>query len=82
MATLAATHPTLLDFKARLDPSDKVAQVIELLAQRNQILDDMVWVEGNELTGHQTTGHEWNGIIELNTPVPRPVWFFIAVTAI
>lgn len=33
-------------------------------------------------TGHMTTGHEWNGIKELNTPVPRPVWFFLAVTAI
>jgi cytochrome c oxidase cbb3-type subunit III len=28
-------------------------------------------------TGHQTTGHEWNGIKELNTPVPKPVWFFL-----
>ena len=32
------------------------------------------------LTGHQTTGHEWNGITELNTRVPRVVWFFIIVT--
>ena len=32
------------------------------------------------LTGHQTTGHEWNGITELNTRVPRVVWFFILVT--
>lgn len=29
-------------------------------------------------TGHMTTGHEWNGIKELNTPVPRPVYFFLA----
>src|SRR5690606_5598890 len=28
-------------------------------------------------TGHMTTGHEWNGIKELNTPVPKPVWFFL-----
>lgn len=34
------------------------------------------------LTGHQTTGHEWDGITELNTRVPRAVWFFIAVTGI
>jgi cytochrome c oxidase cbb3-type subunit 3 len=27
-----------------------------------------------------TTGHEWNGIKELNTPVPRLVFFFLAVT--
>ena len=33
-------------------------------------------------TGHMTTGHEWNGIKELNTPVPRPVYFFLAATAL
>jgi cytochrome c oxidase cbb3-type subunit 3 len=26
-----------------------------------------------------TTGHEWNGIRELNTPVPRPVWIFLII---
>jgi cytochrome c oxidase cbb3-type subunit 3 len=31
-------------------------------------------------TGHMTTGHDWNGIKELNTPVPKAVWFFIVVT--
>lgn len=36
--------------------------------------------ERDPLTGHQTTGHEWNGITELNTHVPRAVWFFIIVT--
>ncbi len=29
-----------------------------------------------------TTGHEWNGIKELNTPVPRLVWFFLIATAL
>lgn len=28
-------------------------------------------------TGYLTTGHEWNGIKELNTPVPRAVYFFL-----
>ncbi|MDE2377918.1 cytochrome-c oxidase, cbb3-type subunit III [Bradyrhizobium sp.] len=37
--------------------------------------------ERDPYTGHQTTGHEWNGIKELNTPVPRPVYFFLIVTA-
>ena len=36
--------------------------------------------ERDPLTGHQTTGHEWNGITELNTRVPRVVWFFIIAT--
>ncbi len=29
-------------------------------------------------TGYLTTGHEWNGIKELNTPVPRAVYFFLS----
>ena len=33
-------------------------------------------------TGYLTTGHEWNGITELNSPVPRPVWWFMSVTHI
>jgi cytochrome c oxidase cbb3-type subunit 3 len=33
-------------------------------------------------TGHMTTGHEWNGIKELNTPVPRLVFFFLGATAL
>ena len=33
-------------------------------------------------TGYMTTGHEWNGIKELNTPVPRVVYFFLIVTAL
>ena len=33
-------------------------------------------------SGHMTTGHEWNGIKELNTPVPKPVWFFLSITAL
>ena len=31
-------------------------------------------------TGLYTTGHEWAGITELNTPIPRAVKFFYAVT--
>src|SRR5215468_682967 len=36
--------------------------------------------ERDAFTGYLTTGHEWNGIKELNTPVPRIVFFFLAVT--
>ncbi|MCF3594172.1 cytochrome-c oxidase, cbb3-type subunit III [Rhodobacteraceae bacterium LMO-12] len=32
------------------------------------------------LTGHQTTGHEWNGITELNTSIPRAIWWFILLS--
>ena len=30
------------------------------------------------VTGRMTTGHEWNGIEELDTPVPRIVLYFLA----
>ena len=33
-------------------------------------------------SGYLTTGHEWNGIKELNTPVPRLVFLALAVTAL
>lgn len=35
--------------------------------------------ERDPVSGYLTTGHEWNGIKELNTPVPRAVIFFLAV---
>lgn len=31
-------------------------------------------------SGYLTTGHEWNGITELNSPVPRAVWWFLGIT--
>lgn len=33
-------------------------------------------------TGRATTGHEWNGIEELDTPIPRVVLFFLVVTTL
>jgi len=65
MGVLATTHPTLLDIKNRLDPNGQVAQVIEMLNQTNEILDDAVWIEANELTGHTTS---------VRTGIPEPTW--------
>lgn len=65
MPPSATTHPTLLDVTSRLDPDDKVAVIAELLAQKNEVLDDMVWIEGNLLTGHTTT---------VRTGIPMPTW--------
>ena len=33
--------------------------------------------ERDPVSGYLTTGHEWNGIKELNTPVPRAIYFFL-----
>ena len=35
--------------------------------------------ERDPVSGYLTTGHAWNGITELNTPVPRAVWGFMTV---
>lgn len=55
MGALASAFPTLLDFAKSIDPDGKPARVAEILNQYNEILDDMVWQEGNLPTGHQIT---------------------------
>jgi hypothetical protein len=55
MATIGANALTLADWAKRLDPQGKVPSIVELLAQSNEILQDMLWVEGNLPTGHRTT---------------------------
>ena len=55
MATIGANALTLADWAKRLDPDGKVPMVVELLSQTNQMLDDMLFVEGNLPTGHRTT---------------------------
>lgn len=65
MSVLATTHPTLLDVAKRTDPDGSVAKVVEILNQTNEILDDMVWLEGNMTTGNKTT---------VRTGIPRPTW--------
>ena len=66
MATISsATMPTLADLAKRMDPDGNIAKVIEMLAQRNQILDLMPWAECNDGTGHKTT---------VRTGLPTATW--------
>lgn len=55
MSTLGTTALTLADWAKRIDPAGKIAKVVEILTERNEILEDMAWVEGNLPTGHKTT---------------------------
>lgn len=55
MAVKGLTALTLADWGKRLDPNGKIDKIIELLAQTNPILEDMLIVEGNLPTGHRTT---------------------------
>lgn len=38
--------------------------------------------ERDPVTGQRTTGHEWNGIKELDNRVPRAVFLFLAITTL
>ncbi len=55
MATLGVGNLTLADWAKRQEPNGKTAKIVELLAQTNAVIEDMVWIEGNQATGHTTT---------------------------
>src|SRR6266702_8475226 len=65
MAILGATALTYADWAKRLEDNYKVARIIELLSQTNEILEDMMVVEGNLPTGHKTT---------VRTGLPQATW--------
>lgn len=65
MATLSTIHPTLLDIAKRTDPDGSIADIAEILTETNEVLLDMVWVEGNLPTGHRST---------IRTGLPAPTW--------
>jgi hypothetical protein len=55
MTTLATNALTLTDIAKTWDPDGKPARIVELLSQTNEILNDMLFVEGNLPTGTRTT---------------------------
>jgi hypothetical protein len=65
MATLSVQNPTLLDLAKASDPDGKIAVIVEILNETNEILDDMTWMEGNLPTGHRTT---------IRSGLPAPTW--------
>lgn len=65
MTALAVTNPTLLDLANAMDPEGRISPVVEILNQTNEMLQDMTWIEGNLITGHQTV---------IRTGLPTPTW--------
>lgn len=55
MATVGGTVLTITDFAQRLDPDGSVPDIAELLNEKNEVLTDMLWCEGNLPTGMRTT---------------------------
>jgi hypothetical protein len=64
MATIG-TAVTYMDFVRRTDPNGKIAKIVELLHDTNEILQDVMVVEGNLEIGHRTT---------VRTGIPSATW--------
>lgn len=65
MATIGSLALTYADWAKRMDDNYRVANIIELLSQTNEILDDILVMEGNLPTGHKTT---------VRTGLPQATW--------
>lgn len=65
MAVIGGSYLTLADWASRVDDNYKIATVVELLSQANEILLDVPWVEGNLPTGHKST---------IRTGIPQGTW--------
>lgn len=65
MATIGNTALTLADWAKRTDEGGKMATIVDLLSQTNQMMDDMLWVEGNQTSGTKTT---------VRTGLPTGTW--------
>lgn len=63
--TVGTSAITYADWAKRLDDNYKIATIIELLSQTNEILEDMYVIEGNLPTGHKTT---------VRTGLPQATW--------
>jgi hypothetical protein len=67
MATvpLANNALTYADWAKRVEDDYHIASIIEILSQTNEILEDMLVIEGNLPTGHKTT---------VRTGLPQATW--------
>lgn len=54
MATNTLTVLTLKELTARMDPNGNAARIAEVLHEKNQILDDIPWIESNETFSNRT----------------------------
>lgn len=55
MAIVGQESMTLTDWGKRLGPNHQIADIVEILAQQNPILQDALWKEANNITSHRTT---------------------------
>src|SRR5215467_7094805 len=65
MAILSNSALTYADWAKRVEDDYHIASIIEILSQTNEILEDMMVVEGNLPLGHKTT---------VRTGLPQATW--------
>lgn len=65
MATLGNTYSTLSDHAKRIDPDGKIPMIVELLSRRLPVLQDMPFMEANDVYGHRST---------VRTALPPATW--------
>ncbi len=65
MATVGTLVPTLADLAKSLDPNGRIARLIEILNQQNEILEDIPWIQANNGTSHTTS---------VRTGIPQGTW--------
>ena len=65
MAVIGSNYLTLADWAKRLDPDGKISLIVDLLSQANEMMEDMLWTEGNMTSGNKTT---------IRTGLPAGTW--------
>lgn len=65
MAVKGNTLPSIIDVAKRLDPDGNIDMIAELLAEINEIIEDVPVLEGNLPTGHRET---------VRTGLPEVYW--------
>jgi len=64
MSTLGTTALTLVDWGKRFDGTN-IPMIVELLNQSNEVITDMLWIEGNQPTGNLSA---------IRTGLPTTTW--------
>lgn len=65
MTELSTLNPTIMDIMKAEDPKGGIATVIEMLQQKNDVLDHATWLPCNDGTMHASS---------IRTGLPEPTW--------
>lgn len=52
---MSGSNPTLLDVASRMEEGAVAKQIVEILSEKNEIIEDATWLECNDGSNHKTT---------------------------